>query len=163
MHIYSAAFCVYAGNGLVPLVLIISSFVLLDVTGMVWLVAVVLLAHHTGRRGGGLPIDGGGGGDGIVFCPWRGLASRCFVMRAYDTFFADLSIVLCFPISFYSIELVYLMFWQRCGSIVACRGEMMMQSFSFPWWADHRVMVSVDGHFGILGKHCYIINYATCC
>ena len=62
MHIYSAAFCVYAGNGLVPLVLIISSFVLLDVTGMVWLVAVVLLAHHTGRRGGGLPIDGGGGG-----------------------------------------------------------------------------------------------------
>ena len=44
-----------------PLVLIISSFVLLDVTGMVWLVAVVLLAHHAGRRGGGLPIGGGRG------------------------------------------------------------------------------------------------------
>ena len=27
----------------------------------------------------------------------------------------------------------------------------MMQSFSFPWWADHRVMVSVDSHLGILG------------
>ena len=61
MHIYSAAFYVCAGNGLVPLVLIISSFVLLNVTGMVWLVAVTLLAHHTGRRGGGLPIGGGGG------------------------------------------------------------------------------------------------------
>ena len=59
MHIYSAAFYVCAGNGLVPLVLIISSFVLLNVTGMVWLVAVTLLAHHTGRRGGGLPIVGG--------------------------------------------------------------------------------------------------------
>ena len=59
MHIYSAAVYVCAGTGLVPLVLIISSFVLLNVTGMVWLVAVTLLAHHTGRRGGGLPIGGG--------------------------------------------------------------------------------------------------------
>ena len=73
MHIYSAAFCVYAGNGLVPLVLIISSFVLLDVTGMVWLVAVVLLAHHTGRRGGGLPIDGGGGGIASSFASGVGM------------------------------------------------------------------------------------------
>ena len=47
MHISSAAFYVYAGNGLVPLVLIISSFVLLNVTGMVRLVAVTLLTHHT--------------------------------------------------------------------------------------------------------------------
>ena len=84
MHIYSAAFYVCAGNGLVPLVLIISSFVLLNVTGMVWLVAVTLLAHHTGRRGGGLPI--GGGEDCIIICLWRGRASRCFVMRAYYTF-----------------------------------------------------------------------------
>ena len=50
-----------------------------------------------------------------------------------------------------ALQLVYLVFLQRCGSIVACRGEVMMQSFSFPWWADHRVVVSVDGHLGILG------------
>ena len=50
-----------------------------------------------------------------------------------------------------ALQLVYLVFLQRCGSIVACRGEVMMQSFSFPWWADRRVVVSVDGHLGILG------------
>ena len=33
----------------------------------------------------------------------RKIASECFVMNAYNTFFADLSIVLGFPISFYGI------------------------------------------------------------
>ena len=47
MHIYGAVFYVYAENGLVPLVLIVSSFVLLNVTGVFWLVSVTLLAHHT--------------------------------------------------------------------------------------------------------------------
>ena len=49
-----------------------------------------------------------------------------------------------------ALQLVYLVFLQRCGSIVACRGEVMMQSFYFPWWADHQVMVSVDSQLGIL-------------
>ena len=100
MHIYSAAFYVCAGNGLVPLVLIISSFVLLNVTGMVWLVAVTLLAHHTGRRGGGLPIGGGGLHRHLP------LAWACIAVLRYEGllyFFADLSIVLGFPISFYGI------------------------------------------------------------
>ena len=50
-----------------------------------------------------------------------------------------------------ALQLVYLVFLQRCGSIVACRGEVMMQSCCFTWWADHRVMVSVGSHLGILG------------
>ena len=59
-----------------------------------------------------------------------------------------------------ALQLVYLVFLQRCGSIVACRGEVMMQSFSFPWWADHRGMVSVDGHLGILGIFFFFLVWA---
>ena len=69
----------------------------------------------------------------VVVCPLGGgglhhhlpLAWACIAVLRYEGllyFFADLSIVLGFPIS-----------------------------FSFPWWADHRVMVSVGGHLGILG------------
>ena len=47
MYTYSAVFYVYAENGLLPLVLIILSFVLLNVRGMVRVVVVTLLAHQT--------------------------------------------------------------------------------------------------------------------
>ena len=45
--ICSAVFYVYAENGLLPLILIILSFVLLYVRGMVRVIVVTLLAHHT--------------------------------------------------------------------------------------------------------------------
>ena len=41
-----SGFYVYAENGLLPPVITILSFVLLNVTGMVQVVAVILLAHH---------------------------------------------------------------------------------------------------------------------
>ena len=45
--IFVVPFYVYAENGLLPLVLIILTFVLLCVRGMVRMVAVTLLVHHT--------------------------------------------------------------------------------------------------------------------